>query len=348
MLCVDRDSKALKQLGQRSLPEAGWKEREDLQQMIRNSPDAFFAEMGESLLLLGEEVRPTDFVDDRIDLLALDPNGASVVIELKRGNNKLQLLQAISYAAMVAKWDGARLLEERQTLTGRSQEEVESEVEEFLEEDFDHLNSSQRVILIAGDFDYEVLVASEWLSDTYGVDVRCYRLTISAEADSEYLSCTCVFPPPELTQHAVPRGKGSIHSMRWKDWDEALTSIDNPAIVDFFRKELEAGRENYLRKRTLHFCLNGKRRLSVGARKATAYVWQNRRFEGDEVFWTETIGEHINVGPVKRGGCLRFFLSQESDFAQFLAAVEGDLTSVNWLAKGELPISDEDEDTDED
>ena len=36
--------------------------------MIKNSPDAFFEEMGESLLLIGHEVRPTDFVEERIDI----------------------------------------------------------------------------------------------------------------------------------------------------------------------------------------------------------------------------------------------------------------------------------------
>ena len=94
MLRIDRRAKALKRLEQRQLPQAGLKERYDVQQMIRNSPDEFFAEMGEALLLLGEEVRPTDFVDDRIDLLAIDQHGATVIVELKRGTHKLQLLQA--------------------------------------------------------------------------------------------------------------------------------------------------------------------------------------------------------------------------------------------------------------
>ena len=47
---------------------------------------------------------PPQTVQDRIDLLGIDSEGTSVIVELKRGSNKLQLLQAISYAGMVARW----------------------------------------------------------------------------------------------------------------------------------------------------------------------------------------------------------------------------------------------------
>ena len=82
--------------------------------MIKANPDAFFTEMGESLLLIGDEVRPTDFVEDRIDLLAVDQQGALVVVELKRGSNKLQLLQALSYAGMISKWEYSQVVARRQ------------------------------------------------------------------------------------------------------------------------------------------------------------------------------------------------------------------------------------------
>jgi hypothetical protein len=62
----------------------------------------FCEEIGESLLVIGQKVRPSDAVPDRIDILAIDDPGTSVVIELKRGSHKLQLLQAISYAGMVS------------------------------------------------------------------------------------------------------------------------------------------------------------------------------------------------------------------------------------------------------
>src|SRR5688572_1087984 len=99
MLRVDRNQFSLSRLQQRTLADVGLYERQDLQRMIVASPKVFFEELGENLLLLAQEVRPADEVDDRIDLLALDEDGTVVVIELKRGNHKLHLLQALSYAS---------------------------------------------------------------------------------------------------------------------------------------------------------------------------------------------------------------------------------------------------------
>ncbi len=224
MLRIDRNDKKLIKLEGRSLPEQGLMEAYDLQKMIRNSPDAFFKEMGEKLLL-----------------------------------------------------------------------------------------------------------TAEWLTEMYGVDVRCHRLALSVQADMEFLSCTCIYPPPEISEHARKRGRrDSDKEAKWSDWDEALVKISNEAVVEFFRRELAAGRENHLAKRILHFRLDGRRRFFVCARRNSAYVWQYRRFPGDEKFWAEKIGPHLDAEPVKDGRALRFHLSTAKDFAEFLDAVNGHLQTVKF------------------
>lgn len=188
-------------------------------------------------------------------------------------------------------------------------------------EDVEKVNEAQRVILIAEDYDYEVLVTAEWLHEKHGVDVRCYRLPVSTDGPSEYASCTCIYPPRELADHAVQRGRGPAQPMKWGDWEAALQQVANPAVVSYFKKELAAGRDSHLRKRILRYKLDGRRRWWVSARRDAAYVWQDGRFDGDEAFWATRLGPEADAIPVKRGTCLRFFLSTTAQFEAFAKAV---------------------------
>ena len=331
MLKVNRAKKKLVKLEKRSLPDSGLTEPYDLQQMIRNSPDAFFEEMDEKLLLIGEEVRPAEFVEDRIDLLAVDQQGSLVIIELKRGSHKLHLLQALAYASMVSKWERDRIVAERQRFAGLSEDEAEGEIDDFLLQDAGSLNDSQRIILVAEDFEYEVLVTAEWLSEVYGLDIRCHRLALSVQDDSEFLTCSCIYPPPEIAQHARRRSRrGDTVNVPWANWDEALSKISNEAVVAFFRRELAQGRENNLGHRDLFYKVSDRRMFFVGARRNGAYVWQYRRFPDDEQYWTKKIGQDADVEPVNDGKALRFHLSSAKDFEEFLNAANGYLQTVKF------------------
>jgi len=331
MLKIDKNKKKLNQLEKITLTESGITERYDLQAMIKNSPDVFFNEMGESLLLIGEEVRPTDVVEDRIDLLALDRDGNTVIIELKRGNDKFQLLQSLSYAAMTSDWQPERIVEQFNIFSGN--DDAENQIENFLLEGLESLNSTQRIILIAEQYNYEVLVTAEWLTDFYAIDIKCYRLNISKENDeNEYISCTCIFPPPEIAEHVIKRGRQkSLESNYPNSWDEVFANTTNKAVVNFFKKEIEDGRENYVKHKDLYFRVNGKREFFLGARKERSYVWQYHRFEGDVNFWNETIGGRIEVQEVGGAKSLRFFLYTEDDFDIFKKVVETELLDTNFI-----------------
>ena len=67
MLRVNRTSKELMKLDKRSLPQSGLTETSDLQQMIRNSPDAFFAENGHLQTVTFLEGEAGDETEDEQD-----------------------------------------------------------------------------------------------------------------------------------------------------------------------------------------------------------------------------------------------------------------------------------------
>ena len=146
MLKIDRKHRNFMQLETPTLADSLITERYDLQEFIINSPDAFFSEVGEKLFLVGQEILPSKNVQDRIDLLAIDKDGISVIIELKRGNHKLHMMQAISYAGMISSWvsdDFLALLDD----------ENQEALTEFLECDTDDINRHQRIVLIAEAYD---------------------------------------------------------------------------------------------------------------------------------------------------------------------------------------------------
>lgn len=330
MLRIDRNARTLARLAPTPMAEAALLERADLQRMIRNSAADFFAELGEEMLAVAEEVRPSEVVDDRIDLLALDRDGAAVVVELKRGAHKLQLLQALSYAAMVAEWDLERFAQARAALSGKPPTEARDEIEEFLDADPAELNDRQRLLLLAEDYDYEVLATAKWLSERHGVEVSCWRLEVAADGPAEYLSLSCIYPPPELAGAAKRRraaGAREAQPLRWDDWEAALAGVANPAVVRFFRERLAQGCPAYLPRRALMFDVAGRRRFFMSARARHAYVWQRGRFDGDLAFWRERLGADCRIGLVADGRAMRVFLATDAQFEGFWRAYNDDMNT---------------------
>lgn len=343
MLKIDRINRSFSLLDTPTLADVSITERYDLQEFISNSPDAFFKELGLEVFLVGKEIEPSKNVQDRIDLLAVDKEGHCVIVELKRGNHKLHMLQAISYAGMISQWSSDDFL---QLLDEVKQEELA----DFLEVDVDEINRTQRIVLIAEAFDYALLIGAEWLSDNYGVDVMCCRISMAKDAASgnEYLVCSNVYPAPELAQEAVPRGRRTTSGTKakWSDWESALARIENPAVTQYFREQLEGQREAYLRKRMLHYRIDGKRRWSAGVRQARSYVWQYGRFDDDVAFWRNGLSDSTSVKPVKDGKCLSFSLVTKEDFDLFHASATITLLNVEWTSTSpeeDLDESDVDE-----
>ena len=261
MLRIDKGTGSFVRLTDSSTASAGLLERYDIQKMIRQGSADFFKEIGEDLLLIGEEVQPAEFVKDRIDLLALDSEGVTVVIELKRGaDNKLQLMQAVSYAGMVSEWEPERVLRQYAGFAKKPLEDARDDIEQFLDEGLGTLNQSQRVILLADQFPYEVLIGSKWLREK---DLRCYRFVLAeGDAGQIFLTCPRAYPPLELTETASKPGTSAVTS-GYSDWATALSEgVENLAVKSFFQAGLDSGAENTLAGGQLYYRIGDRREFS--------------------------------------------------------------------------------------
>lgn len=346
MLRLNRETKAFAQLPQRKLSEAGILERHDHQAMIAASPEAFFAELREeNIRFLAQEIRPDDLVDDRIDLLGADENGAAVIIELKRGHHRMHLLQALSYAGMLSKLDSARFIERVAQFADKSASEIEETLDEFVEGLSAAINKSQRIVLIAEDFDYSVLITAEWLYEKYNVDVRCYRLRLSGDQAAEFLTCERV-SSGRIDQTSNPGSRAANRGeIRYKNWDEALAGVANKDIVDFFKQELANGRRGYLTRRVLNWYQDGRRRFWVVARKNYAVGGQIGRFDGDVEFWRSKLGgADDDVGVLGRhNNRVRFRLRTAEQISEFCDAIDGPLAARRFLSTAIAGDEDESE-----
>ncbi len=343
MLKIDRDGRSIERLSVKSLHQAGILERRDLQQMIVNNPDSFFEEMGERLVLIGREICPSDYVGDRIDLLAVDTKGQVVVIELKRFEYKLQLLQALSYVAMLADWNIDRFVATRSQFANEPPQAAIDTIRDHVRPKIlDDLNRVQRVILVAEAFDFSLLKTAEWLSDTYGVGIRCYRIEYVSDGSAEYISCACIFPPADIVDNATRVRKDSTPALSRTStsWADLMNEVKNADVRALFEKSY-GDSEKRLGSRDMAFRIKGDRRLYVGVRRNHAYVWQSGRFEGDLVYWRNALSTPLKVQPVENGGSLSFILKTAGDVIFFEQSLCGKLQNVSFLEQDSSPFLDD-------
>jgi hypothetical protein len=158
-----------------SFSDLGVKERQDLEEWIKDNPDI----LGEKLLIVTSEYDHFENSDKRLDLLALDRQGKLVVIELKLDvAGTLADLQAIRYAAFCSTMLFDQVVSLRAKFAKISNEEARQEIQDFVgKPDFSTLDNRPRIILAAGSFnDQEVTSCVLWLRD-FEVDISCAEIT---------------------------------------------------------------------------------------------------------------------------------------------------------------------------
>lgn len=183
-------------IGETSLKQEKFLE-EHLEDWIITTPEI----LGEPLFVIGRQVLIPD-VKDKIDILALDVEGNTVIVELKRGRLKDPAeIQALRYASYVAKWSFTDI--ERQANGYRKQKDPAFDFNQAWEEycaergveAVEELNREQRIILVGSGVRDKVGSVALWLRQ-HNIDITVIDLAFYREGSSLILQAQVIIPPP--------------------------------------------------------------------------------------------------------------------------------------------------------
>jgi hypothetical protein len=309
-----------------SVPETDLKtndilERLNLQQAIISSWEAFKKEIGRpDLYLIGQEVIPHDSCNDRIDILAYDPNdNVPVIFELKRSKNRLQLLQGITYAAMISTWNAERFVSEARIQNSPDLVDIESLLPDT------PIEKSVRIILIAEKFDPEVIIAADWLLDQFELDVTAIGINVFKRQDDLYFQFQQRFPLSELhdTYEVRSRIKNSssrseISSPTWEEVKKIVTYPWGSELIDICQS-IQAG--DPLRRRWIHLRKNydGFKGISIFIRKTYVNIYILGQPEDAKDLLRSKFVEQIEIGEWANG--YSFHVNTASKYQDL----------INWL-----------------
>lgn len=156
--------------------------------------------LGEPLLIVGRQVVIPD-IRDRLDLLAFDPQGNAVIIELKRGALRDPVdIQALRYASYIAKWsfeDFENLARDYMGEVGNRDFNFNALYESFCEDagvdEAPDLNRDQRMIIVGSAVRERLGSVALWLLE-HGIDIKVIEIHAYKDADAVFVEPTIVVP----------------------------------------------------------------------------------------------------------------------------------------------------------
>jgi hypothetical protein len=152
--------------------------------------------LGPQLMLVGRQV--TTAFGKYIDLLAIDPSGKIIVIELKRDRTPREVVaQILDYASWVqglSYEDIAAIFAEHHT--GRKFEEGFAET--FNVSPPETINQAHELVVISSELDHSTERIINYLTENYGVPINAVFFRFFRDGEREYLARTWLIDPEEV------------------------------------------------------------------------------------------------------------------------------------------------------
>lgn len=207
--------------------------------------------LGEPLMIIGRQVIIPD-VKDRLDLLALDPQGNAVVIELKRGRLKDPVdMQGARYASYISSWKFDDFEKQAQSYLGNGSgsfnfnEEYEKFCTNAGVDDSPDLNQDQRIILLGSEVKDKLGSVALWLRD-HSVDIKVIEVETYKEGDTVMIQPRTIIPLQVSRFESVGKAPTTTGAKLWlsdgRTWH--LEKRCNPKTKQILLRLDEIIREN--------------------------------------------------------------------------------------------------------
>lgn len=223
-----------------TLAEADLQERAHLQEWVVQNPDI----LGDDVLIVTTEYdKWAADVDgapakDRLDILGLDGSGRLVVVELKRDTANRDIhLQAITYAALVSRFDIDTLADAHYEFMLRKQQTLS--LEDCREKLLTHaggdldpkLLRSPRQVLIAKSFPKQVTHTVVWLSEM-NLDIDLIQVGMWRVGNNLVAGFTKIYPTPEVEEFTLAPAREATSNVTLRAQERTRTKNAVHTLVE--------------------------------------------------------------------------------------------------------------------
>ncbi len=205
-------------------------ERYDIQEWIEKTPDI----LGEEFLIIGKELLLPS--GSRLDLLAVDKKARLVIIELKRDESGRDVdWQAIKYTSYCSNFLVGEIIQSYTDYLSTDEADAQARIEEFIDEELDILNHSQRIILVSKEFHSDAISAVLWLRG-YDIDIECLRLRPFVDESGElFVQPDKIIPLPEAKDYIIKKEK------KQKEIKKARGSFETGKVIETVMVSIKNG-----------------------------------------------------------------------------------------------------------
>ncbi|GGI56113.1 DUF4268 domain-containing protein [Winogradskyella haliclonae] len=258
MFLINKETNRIERIQEKTFSELKFKERDNLQEWLANNPSS----LGEDLLIIQKEFAGFNDTRERLDLLALDKQGNLVIIENKLDDTgrdvTWQVLKYASYCSSLSKSQIIKIYQDYLVSIGESKNAEEALSEFFdgqdIEEIFLNKGTTQRVILVAGNYRKEVTSTILWLLN-YNLRIQCFKVTPFQLAEQLILNVEQIIPMKEAEEYAIKMAEKtqddisaqeelkSRHIVRIKFWTQLIKAMNQKSKL---YQNISPGKYNWI------------------------------------------------------------------------------------------------------